>query len=99
MKFQNVIWLILMPSCIIFSLIALSASKTLRNEVYCKVDTNNGWIRGLQNHTLFENQAYFSFRGIPFAEPPIKNLRFKVLKNERKITMYFVCKIGKKKQQ
>ena len=44
------------------------------------VNTKNGPVQGATLQTIFENKAYIAFRGIPFAEPPIKSLRFKVNK-------------------
>lgn len=45
---------------------------------FCTISTKSGRIRGKQNRTLFENKLYYSFRGVPFAKPPINELRFKV---------------------
>lgn len=45
------------------------------------IETNNGQVRGIQEATLLENINYYSFRGIPYAKPPIDELRFKVLHN------------------
>lgn len=42
------------------------------------IETNYGWIRGLQKQTLLKNQDYYAFRGIPYAKSPEKELRFKV---------------------
>lgn len=50
----------------------------LKSQKLCTIETKSGAIRGRQNRTLFENKLYYSFRGIPFAKPPIKHLRFKV---------------------
>lgn len=41
------------------------------------VETPSGKLRGSVLQT-WTNQKLFSFRGIPFAEPPLGNLRFKV---------------------
>lgn len=35
-------------------------------------------IRGQTQQTLFENRTYFDFKGVPYAEAPIGDLRFKV---------------------
>lgn len=48
------------------------------DSIFCTINTNSGQIRGKQNQTLFDKVPYFSFRGIPYAKPPIGNLRFKV---------------------
>lgn len=47
-------------------------------EEFCTINTNSGRLRGKLNRTLFEDVPYYSFRGIPFAKPPIGHLRFKV---------------------
>lgn len=45
----------------------------------CKmVQTHDGAVRGLHKYTLFRNVSYCSFLGIPYAEKPIGNRRFKV---------------------
>lgn len=42
------------------------------------IETSSGRIRGKLNHTLFDKKLFYSFRGIPFAKPPIQEFRFKV---------------------
>lgn len=42
------------------------------------VDTELGQVRGYQEFTRFENKTYYSFRGIPYAKPPLGELRFRV---------------------
>lgn len=42
------------------------------------VQTKSGPVRGKSFNTLFDNKPYYSFRGIPFAEEPVNELRFKV---------------------
>lgn len=41
-------------------------------------ETNDGTIQGLVQYTLFQRKPYYAFKGIPFAQPPIGHLRFKV---------------------
>ncbi|ERL91224.1 hypothetical protein D910_08561 [Dendroctonus ponderosae] len=36
----------------------------------------DGTIRGQVNNTVRENVTFYSFRGIPYAKPPVGNLRF-----------------------
>lgn len=43
-----------------------------------EIDIESGRIRGKRSLTLFGEKPYYSFRGIPYAKPPIKDLRFKV---------------------
>lgn len=74
----------------IFALsLVLSIDLSLVNHVngdadVVEVDIESGRIRGKRSLTLFREKPYYSFRGIPFAQPPIKDLRFKV--SERRTT-------------
>lgn len=45
---------------------------------YRTIETHDGRVRGRLNHTLFHNISYYSYLGIPYAEKPINDLRFKV---------------------
>lgn len=40
------------------------------------METVNGKIQGVQWHTIY-GESYYSFEGIPFAKPPVGELRFK----------------------
>lgn len=51
-----------------------------KDEEFCTICTKSGEIRGKINQTLFDQKLYYSFRGIPYAKPPIDELRFKVNK-------------------
>jgi hypothetical protein len=42
------------------------------------VITQSGKVQGT-SETSFESREYWSFRGIPYAEPPLGQLRFKVM--------------------
>lgn len=42
------------------------------------VETNNGLVRGTAETTFLNNVHFFAFRGIPYAKPPIGDLRLKV---------------------
>lgn len=42
------------------------------------VDTECGRVRGKQELTLFIEKPFYSFKGIPYAKPPVAQLRFKV---------------------
>ncbi|XP_045502199.1 carboxylesterase 5A-like [Colias croceus] len=41
------------------------------------VETSHGIVQGKVLKTLYEEKKYYGFMGIPFAEPPVKELRFK----------------------
>lgn len=41
------------------------------------VQTKNGTLRGVVQRNV-ENEDYCAFKGIPYAQPPIGDLRFKV---------------------
>lgn len=42
------------------------------------VTTKSGRIRGKLEKTLWFKKPFYSFKGIPYAKPPVKDLRFKV---------------------
>lgn len=42
------------------------------------VSTFNGRLRGRLHRTFFDDKPYYAFKGIPYAKPPILELRFKV---------------------
>ncbi|KAH8243628.1 hypothetical protein KR032_009034, partial [Drosophila birchii] len=41
------------------------------------LDTNYGKVCGLQRKTVYDEELYFAFEGIPYAKPPVGELRFK----------------------
>lgn len=48
------------------------------------VSTESGQLRGLLYRTIFDDKPYYAFRGIPYAKPPLGELRFKVSLLRRK---------------
>lgn len=58
------------------------------------INTEYGKVRGKLDTTLFDNRLFYAFKGIPYAQPPIGDLRFKVISEhisflfESKITYY-----------
>lgn len=44
-----------------------------------EVETTHGRVSGRSFKTFFEEKKYQAFLGIPFAAPPVKDLRFKVI--------------------
>lgn len=62
-------------------LLVLSISECKCEEsdiIYSIVTTTNGAVRGQQVVTLLDSKSYHAFKGIPYAEPPVNKLRFKV---------------------
>lgn len=39
--------------------------------------TKYGQLKGQQRRTLYDGEPYYSFEGIPFAQPPVGELRFR----------------------
>lgn len=58
-------------------------SGKVENSDFKLVNTVNGSVRGLKCTTIYEKKTYYAFRGIPYAKPPINELRFKVTSKER----------------
>lgn len=55
------------------------------NSDFKLVKTVNGSVRGLKCTTIYEQKSYHAFRGIPYAKPPINELRFKVSSSDCKL--------------
>lgn len=45
-----------------------------------EVNIKSGRIRGKLSKSFYDNKSYYSFLGIPFAMPPLNELRFLVNK-------------------
>lgn len=46
---------------------------------YLTVYTRSGPIKGVPQKTFVNRKYYISYKGIPFAQPPIGRLRFRVI--------------------
>lgn len=72
----------IMVKILIFCLVAFAFGKYVcvggKMHAYKTIETHVGSVRGRLNYTLFRNNSYYSFLGIPYAEKPINDLRFKV---------------------
>lgn len=42
------------------------------------VETKNGLIRGIEKQSVAGGKKYFSYLGVPYAKPPVGELRFAV---------------------
>lgn len=65
----------------LFVLIGFSvaiASSKLQKPITRTVETNYGGVRGLYQTSPLTEGSFYSFRGIPYAKPPIDERRFKV---------------------
>lgn len=51
---------------------------TILNAEEIVVNTNTGKVSGKEVSSIVENLKYYSFLGIPYAKPPINELRFMV---------------------
>lgn len=53
------------------------------------VEISNGWVQGT-HQTSYNGRVYSSFQGIPYAQPPVGELRFEVIKRNS-IVLLNVC--------
>lgn len=56
---------------------------------YKTVVTENGAVRGRLELSFLHKMPFYSFKGIPYAQPPVGELRFKVNYNT-KIQIFFL---------
>lgn len=62
---------------------------TERNDTWVMADnlvvsTKNGKVRGIKQKSNFSGASYYAFYGVPYGQPPVDNLRFKVIAEEIK---------------
>lgn len=69
---------------IVFGFVILATVNGFENDLNCSantecfIETEFGFIQGERMQTFFENETFCAYRGIPYAKPPIGDLRFKV---------------------
>lgn len=57
-----------------------------------QLEISNGIIQGKKQATEKKHMTYYSFQGIPYAQPPVQNLRFRVsLFFKKKVYSLAVC--------
>lgn len=64
---------------LLIKLALLIFSNFVSSDETIEVVLNQGVLSGTVNKTFWSEQDYYSFQGIPFAEPPVGGLRFQVL--------------------
>lgn len=52
--------------------------KAIASDEHKIFETNNGQVRGVKRSTLLNNVSFYACKGIPYAKPPVGDLRFKV---------------------
>lgn len=62
----------------IFSLFLTFFWSVNSQDAHKVIETNSGLVRGQLEKTIWLKTPFYSFKGIPYAKPPIGKLRFKV---------------------
>lgn len=62
------------------SIVVICVITAISADEYKTIETTNGRIRGIRKTTLLKNIPFYSFKSIPYAKPPVGELRFKVNK-------------------
>lgn len=59
-------------------IITISLLQLIKCDEFKTIEIENGLIRGQILKSIFLKSDYFAFRGIPYAKPPVANLRFEI---------------------
>lgn len=65
-------------SMIVLLLALISIVSGAEKNAFKVVQTEYGAVRGKVQSTMYGSKPYYSYRGIPFAKPPLNELRYKV---------------------
>lgn len=60
-----------------FGLLLLFVFTNVKCEDRTVVDTQSGKVRGLQEHSAINGVEFYSYKGVPFAQSPEGELRFR----------------------
>lgn len=63
---------------LLFCVALIYTINSIAADEYKIVKTKNGKVRGVWKTSLLKNIPFYAFKGIPYAKPPIGDLRFKV---------------------
>lgn len=69
-----------MGTIVLFGLVLFTLMHSVNGVIseHKRVHTHDGIVRGQLKQTLFRNVSYYEFLGIPYAQKPVGDLRFKV---------------------
>lgn len=85
-----------MKDCFVLALLISTFPYEIANSLKTPVvRTPSGPVRGLISRTVWHSIKYSSFKGIPYAKPPLGDLRFKVWKKFYSIIPLFNWKFTK----
>lgn len=70
---------------LVVMMVALVAAVCGSSEERLVVETEDGSISGVREYST-KGRAYYSFLSIPYAKPPVGELRFQVSMGEGKVT-------------
>lgn len=81
--------LIVVLIALFVSIILLFTLIDFNNYSIAIVHTENGPVQGYLKFTMFDGHSYYAFKGIPYAKPPVGDLRFRVRALHFRKTTFF----------